>query len=286
MSCRSRWARAASCTRRRRPRSSSWWRCTPRRSAPAASRGRTVLPEWIVATTTDPTGSGLKFGIARPVGDALVDLQRTSARNAALGLGFIGLALIVIVPLSARPDAQPRHAERRRPSHRRRRLQRPRAGALERRDRASRRRLQPDGGRRRAAPAIGRVAGADPPRAGARPPDSARHAAARAAAARPDRDQGGVGAGARGRRRLLQLLPAARRPHRAAGRRRVGQGRRRGAADGQPAGGAADAPRARAGSRLARAGARRRHRSHDAGPCLRHAVRRHPRSRRRTGCAA
>ena len=63
--------------------------------------GTTVLPDWIVATTTDPTGSGLKFGIARPVGDALVDLRRTSARNAALGLGFIGLALIVIVPLSA-----------------------------------------------------------------------------------------------------------------------------------------------------------------------------------------
>jgi serine phosphatase RsbU (regulator of sigma subunit) len=63
--------------------------------------GTTVLPDWIVATTTDPTGSGLKFGIARPVGDALVELRTTSARNAALGLGFIGLALIVIVPLSA-----------------------------------------------------------------------------------------------------------------------------------------------------------------------------------------
>ena len=68
-----------------------------RRHAP----GTTVLPDWIVATTTDPTGSGLKFGIARPMGDALVDLRTTSARNAALGLGFIGLALIVIVPLSA-----------------------------------------------------------------------------------------------------------------------------------------------------------------------------------------
>ncbi len=69
--------------------------------SPGSKPGTTVLPEWIVATTTDPTGSGLTFGIARPVGDALVDLQRTSARNAALGLGFIGLALIVIVPLSA-----------------------------------------------------------------------------------------------------------------------------------------------------------------------------------------
>jgi HAMP domain-containing protein/DNA-binding protein H-NS len=73
---------------------------TPALSA-STKPGTTVLPDWIVATTTDPTGSGLKFGIARPVGDALVDLRRTSARNAALGLGFIGLALIVIVPLSA-----------------------------------------------------------------------------------------------------------------------------------------------------------------------------------------
>jgi serine phosphatase RsbU (regulator of sigma subunit) len=68
---------------------------------PGTTPGTTVLPEWIVATTADPTGSGLTFGIARPVGDALVDLQRTSARNAGLGLAFIGLALIVIVPLSA-----------------------------------------------------------------------------------------------------------------------------------------------------------------------------------------
>ena len=47
--------------------------------------GTTVLPDWIVATTKDPTGSGLKFGIARPMGDALVDLRTTSARNAAWG---------------------------------------------------------------------------------------------------------------------------------------------------------------------------------------------------------
>jgi HAMP domain-containing protein len=64
--------------------------------------GTTILSDWIVATTPDPTGSGITFGVARPVGDALRDLQRTSARNAALGLGFIGLALVAIVPLSGR----------------------------------------------------------------------------------------------------------------------------------------------------------------------------------------
>jgi sigma-B regulation protein RsbU (phosphoserine phosphatase) len=69
---------------------------------PATEPGTTILPDWIVATTPDPTGSGLKFGIARPVGDALRDLQQTSARNAGLGMAVIGLALIAIVPLSGR----------------------------------------------------------------------------------------------------------------------------------------------------------------------------------------
>jgi serine phosphatase RsbU (regulator of sigma subunit) len=57
---------------------------------------------WIVVTTKDPSGTGLKLGIARPVSDSLETLRRTTARNAAIGLGFIGLALIGIVPLSGR----------------------------------------------------------------------------------------------------------------------------------------------------------------------------------------
>jgi len=64
--------------------------------------GTTVLPNWIIVTASDPTGTGLKFGIARPLGEALNDLRRSSARNAGLGVGLIGLALIGIVPLSSR----------------------------------------------------------------------------------------------------------------------------------------------------------------------------------------
>jgi serine phosphatase RsbU (regulator of sigma subunit)/predicted Fe-S protein YdhL (DUF1289 family) len=69
---------------------------------PDAPAGTVRIGDWIVVSTADPTGSGLRFGIARPVGDSLLALRRTSARNAGLGLAFIGLALIGIVPLSSR----------------------------------------------------------------------------------------------------------------------------------------------------------------------------------------
>ena len=62
----------------------------------------TVQGDWIVVTTADPSGSGLRFGVARPVGDSMADLRRTAARNASFGLLFIGLALVGIVPLSGR----------------------------------------------------------------------------------------------------------------------------------------------------------------------------------------
>ena len=69
---------------------------------PDGPAGTNRVGDWIVVSTVDPTGSGLRFGIARPVGDSLQALRRTSARNAGLGLAFIGLALIGIVPLSSR----------------------------------------------------------------------------------------------------------------------------------------------------------------------------------------
>ncbi len=54
---------------------------------------------WIVSTSTDPQ-SGLRIGVARPVGENFGDLKNTAARNFALGLGLIAFALIGIVPLS------------------------------------------------------------------------------------------------------------------------------------------------------------------------------------------
>jgi serine phosphatase RsbU (regulator of sigma subunit) len=69
-----------------------------RPNGPATAR----LDDWIVVTTEDPSGSGLRLGIARPVGDSLDSLRRAAARNAGLGGLFILIALAGIVPLSTR----------------------------------------------------------------------------------------------------------------------------------------------------------------------------------------
>lgn len=69
---------------------------------PDGPLGKTVLPDWVVFTQTDPSGSGLRFGIARPVGDSLDALRRTAGRNAGLGLLLISLMVVGAVPLSGR----------------------------------------------------------------------------------------------------------------------------------------------------------------------------------------
>jgi serine phosphatase RsbU (regulator of sigma subunit) len=64
--------------------------------------GTKRVGDWIVVTMADKTGAGLRFGIARPVGNLLSELRRTTARNAGFGLLFIAVALVGIVPLSGR----------------------------------------------------------------------------------------------------------------------------------------------------------------------------------------
>ncbi|HET7437722.1 MAG TPA: SpoIIE family protein phosphatase [Thermoanaerobaculia bacterium] len=63
--------------------------------------GRSVkdIQGWIVTATTDPQ-SGLRIGVARPVGENFDGLKRAAARNFALGLGLIAFALIGIVPFA------------------------------------------------------------------------------------------------------------------------------------------------------------------------------------------
>jgi serine phosphatase RsbU (regulator of sigma subunit) len=69
---------------------------------PDGPLGKTVLPNWVVFTQADPSGSGLRFGIARPVGDSLDALRKTAGRNALLGLLLISVAIVGVVPLSGR----------------------------------------------------------------------------------------------------------------------------------------------------------------------------------------
>jgi sigma-B regulation protein RsbU (phosphoserine phosphatase) len=56
--------------------------------------------DWIVVARRD--ASGIIFGVARPIGEALREIRRTSVRNLGLGLGVIALAVIGIVPISHR----------------------------------------------------------------------------------------------------------------------------------------------------------------------------------------
>jgi serine phosphatase RsbU (regulator of sigma subunit) len=64
--------------------------------------GTKRVGNWVVVTMPDRSGAGLRFGIARPVGNLLSDLRRTTARNAGFGLLFIAVALVGMVPLSGR----------------------------------------------------------------------------------------------------------------------------------------------------------------------------------------
>ena len=56
---------------------------------------------WVVVTREDPA-TGLVLGIARPVGKALGEIRRASARNLGAGLGLAALALFGVVPISRR----------------------------------------------------------------------------------------------------------------------------------------------------------------------------------------
>jgi len=67
---------------------------------PPVAVGTAMVSDWIIVTNTDPSGSGLRFGIARPVGDSLSALRKAAGRNAGLGLLLIGFALVIVVPVS------------------------------------------------------------------------------------------------------------------------------------------------------------------------------------------
>jgi serine phosphatase RsbU (regulator of sigma subunit) len=66
-----------------------------------AIASREPLEEWVVVATNVPL-TGMRLGIARPISDSLAEIRRTALRNFGLGIGFIGLAMLGVVPVTRR----------------------------------------------------------------------------------------------------------------------------------------------------------------------------------------
>ncbi len=63
--------------------------------------GEAELEDWVVVKHEDPD-TGLRFGIARPIGENLASVDRAARRNLAYGLSLIGLACCGVWLLSTR----------------------------------------------------------------------------------------------------------------------------------------------------------------------------------------
>jgi serine phosphatase RsbU (regulator of sigma subunit) len=57
------------------------------------------IPNWITAFNFDPQ-SGLRIGVARPIGDTFEELRKTAAKNFGYGMALVFIALIGIVPIA------------------------------------------------------------------------------------------------------------------------------------------------------------------------------------------
>jgi serine phosphatase RsbU (regulator of sigma subunit) len=57
------------------------------------------IPNWVVGLKSDPQ-SGLRVGVARPVGENLETLRNTAAKNFGYGIALVFVALIGIVPIA------------------------------------------------------------------------------------------------------------------------------------------------------------------------------------------
>lgn len=64
-------------------------------------RSRRGTDEWVIGSTLHPA-SNLLLGVAHPIGDSLAEIRATSWSNLIIGLGFVGLALLGILPLAKR----------------------------------------------------------------------------------------------------------------------------------------------------------------------------------------
>ncbi len=68
-------------------------------AAMAGKKPIATTPNWVVAMSYQKE-SGLRIGVARPVGENLEELRHTAARNFGWGVGVIALALIGILPVA------------------------------------------------------------------------------------------------------------------------------------------------------------------------------------------
>jgi serine phosphatase RsbU (regulator of sigma subunit) len=66
-------------------------------SVSAAEKG--AADDWVVVARRDPV-SGLRFGIARPISDAMKELRRATAWNFVAGFFLVGIATIGMIPLT------------------------------------------------------------------------------------------------------------------------------------------------------------------------------------------
>ena len=64
-----------------------------------AKRPINDIPNWITAFNFDPQ-SGLRIGVARPIGDTFQELRKTAAKNFGYGMALVFVALIGIVPFA------------------------------------------------------------------------------------------------------------------------------------------------------------------------------------------
>lgn len=65
----------------------------------AANQPLNEIKNWIVVLTRDPQ-SGLRVGVARPVGENLEELRKTAAKNFGYGIALMFVAMIGIVPIA------------------------------------------------------------------------------------------------------------------------------------------------------------------------------------------
>jgi serine phosphatase RsbU (regulator of sigma subunit) len=68
---------------------------------PGKAATRPDAGDWVVGFRSDEE-TGIRIGVARPVGPALKEIRRTAARNLMLGLGLAAVALLGTLPLSHR----------------------------------------------------------------------------------------------------------------------------------------------------------------------------------------